>query len=119
MQHDPDACARSPAHFQIADVAFDVRVAAPRVGPDIPLNLVQIAASTRGVVVEADDLLPQVEQAFEQIRADESRYTRDEPSLRVFLQRFPDFLVARAHCNDFCGCREITTASTSAPEALT
>ncbi len=71
------ACA--PAIVEGANVAVDEPEARPLRLAQRRADLVEIALVSGGEVVEADDLLLQGEQCLQEVRADETGDSRDEP----------------------------------------
>ncbi len=81
-----DTGANFTAGIQIADIAPDHLKPAPLRGRDALLHLIQIALVASGKIIQAHDALIEFEQRLQEIGADETGYTGDEPSARGLAQ---------------------------------
>ena len=82
VQHDVDAAACVAARLQVHDVRFDESMPAPGCGTDRNFYLVEVGAMSGCKIVEANDVLIELQQRLDEMRADESRTARDEPRQR-------------------------------------
>ena len=87
------ACA---AGRNVGDVAFEEAVPLPCLFADRGANFVEVAAISGRKVVEADHVLPEAQQRFDQMGADEPGAAGDEPAQGLFPQ-FPVQCFMRGH----------------------
>ena len=97
VQHAVHAVAGTPAIGDVAYVALDVRVVAPRRGAHRLSHLIQIVGVTGCVIIEPHDLLAQLEQCLQKIGADKTGDAGDEPAQRAPSQLLLDFLISGNH----------------------
>jgi len=81
VQHDVDVLAGLARDRRIAQVALDEAKLQPLVGVDRE-NVLEVALVAGQEVIDADHALAEVEQAFEQGRADEPGDSRHQPAAR-------------------------------------
>ena len=67
MQHHVDAVARFAAGVRVGNVRLDEAVAPPRVRCDRGLDLDEVAPVAGREVVEADDVLVELEQRLDEV----------------------------------------------------
>ena len=79
MQDDVDRVANAAAGVEIDNVALDEQVTFPCFFADRTAYFVQVPAMAGLEIIDADDILIEPEQRFEQMRADESRTAPRRP----------------------------------------
>jgi hypothetical protein len=84
------------AGFQVADIAPDETEPLPGVCPDPALDLVKIVLVAGGKIIETHHPLPQIEQGFEQIGADEAGDAGHQPGGGLLPEMVPALLI-RVH----------------------
>ena len=86
VQHDVDAATRVAARSGIDDVGFDESMPAPRGVTDRGFHFVQIHAMPGRKIIEPDDILLELQQRLDEMRADKTRAARDESRERTGAQ---------------------------------
>ena len=81
MRDEIHAVTGALAGFQIADVAADEFAVFPARGSDLFPDFLEVPFLPGREIVEADDLLPELEQCFDNVRADESGRAGHQPGL--------------------------------------
>ncbi len=113
VQHYVDAGAGAAAFGRIAHVALDHAEVARRIRPRRGERLGDVLAESGLVVVEADHLLSERDQVFDQVAADEARRAGDQPGPR--LQKLPLRLFEELHQRlQYWMPRSIASAGTAA-----
>ena len=76
----------APTGVAITNVSSDEIEVFPSRRPDLFFYFIEILFLARGKVVQTDNLLSELEQGFDYVRADESGGARDEPGFWPPLQ---------------------------------
>ena len=77
---------RLPARRTIADVAFDKAKPPARALAHRRVDLIEVALIPGREIVEADDVLPGLEERLDNVRADKPRRAGNEPAARAGAQ---------------------------------
>ena len=81
------------AGFQIADVAADEFVVFPARGSDLFFDFLEVPSVPGREIIQADDPLPELEQCFDNVRADEPGRAGHQPDLWFCFQFDLQFFV--------------------------
>jgi hypothetical protein len=77
----------------VTDIALNETESLPGFRRDPTLNLVQIALMSGGEIIQANNPLPQLQQGFEQIGADEAGNAGHQPGGGLLFELFLPILI--------------------------
>ena len=100
VQYDIDRIAHAAASIEVDDIGFDERVAFPRSLAHFPPNLIEVPAMAGFEIIDADDVLIEPQECFQQMRADESGAPGDQPPPALLAHS----LRARQRVDRFAHC---------------